>query len=61
MCEACNKEVLVELGRNVHNCAAHGDSWCSCKVREFLGILGLCELDDDGEEVRFITEWVTKA
>lgn len=59
MCQKCNKEVLVELGRNVSNCY-HGADWCSCKVRQFLGMLGLFEVDDDGEEVRFITSWFPK-
>lgn len=59
MCEKCNKEVLVDLGRQVHNCE-HGDSWCSCKVREYISLLGLFEVDDDGVEVRFITDWFPK-
>lgn len=60
MCEACDKEVLVEIGRNVDNCEAHGDFWCSCKVRQYLRLLGIYEVDDDGEEVRFITNWFPK-
>lgn len=60
MCEMCKKEILVDLGQQVDNCEAHGDLWCSCKVRQFINLLGLYELDDDGEEVRFITEWFPK-
>lgn len=60
MCEACNKEILVDQGRLVNNCMRHGNIWCSCKVRQFLNIIGLHELDDDDEEVRFITEWFPK-
>lgn len=59
MCQTCNKEVLVDQGRQVHNCI-HGGEWCSCKVRQFLDILGLHEVDDDGEEVRYITDWFPK-
>lgn len=60
MCEACNKEILVDLGRVVDNCERHGDSWCSCKVRQFIRLLGLYEVDDDGEEVRFMSDWFPK-
>lgn len=34
-------EALVELGRQVDNCEKHGDAWCSCKVRQFLGMASL--------------------
>lgn len=60
MCQKCNKELLVEIGRNVDNCY-HGSDWCSCKVRQFLDLIGIWELDDDGDEIRFATEWFTKA
>lgn len=59
MCEKCNMEILVDLGRQVHNCR-HGGEWCSCKVREYLRLLGIMEIDDDGEEVRWATEWFPK-
>lgn len=60
MCEACNKEVLVDLGRVVDNCERHSDLWCSCKVRQFIRLLGLYEVDDDDGEVRFMTDWFPK-
>lgn len=56
MCKKCNLEILVDLGRQVSNCN-HGGDWCSCKVRQYLGLLGIWELDDDGIEVRFATDW----
>lgn len=60
MCEACNREVLVELGRQVDNCEKHGDTWCSCKVRQYINLLGLEEHHDAGDEVRYMTDWFMK-
>lgn len=60
MCEACNREILVDLGRQVDNCERHGDSWCSCKVRQYLSLIGLFQFDDEGEEVRYLTDWFPK-
>lgn len=31
---------LVELGRHITDCAKHADLWCSCKVRQYLDLLG---------------------
>lgn len=57
MCQKCNKEILVDQGRLVSFCERHGDEWCSCKVRQFIDLLGLVEVDNDGNEIRFITNW----
>ena len=52
------ENVLVELGRHVDNCVPHGDAWCSCKVKQYIGLMGMWVLDDDGVgEVRFATKW----
>lgn len=50
----CSKDTLLELGRQINACEAHGDLWCSCKVRQYISLLGLSELDEGGE-VRFMT------
>lgn len=37
---------LVELGRSVDNCSAHGADWCSCKVKQYLAALRVALTDD---------------